>query len=101
MSTQTVDTSFELDFKDNTYEVSVELTFDISSSGIGSFEHWGHKDYDAGHLTAEFTGYTVIEVTDEGKEIEADPDLLGAIDAYIDSMDMEQQKVNALDQSGE
>jgi hypothetical protein len=45
----------EIKYKDEYYSVSGSATYEIENDGIGAYEYWGSKEYDAG------TNYAVFE----------------------------------------
>jgi len=63
----------ELDVED----LEVEVEYHWENDGIGSYEYWGFRGYDAGHNYIEMDGIEPI-FTDQSEELKA------AINKYID-----------------
>lgn len=47
-------TELEIKYKHEYYSVSGSATYEIENDGIGAYEYWGSKEYDAGVDYAQF-----------------------------------------------
>jgi hypothetical protein len=88
MSEHTFDIeSFE--HKGKFYDISVSFEFEVSNDGIGSYEYWGAKGFDAGHDYAEVSGVSIeaVEVSEEGETSPVtDKDLIKELEQAIDGL---------------
>lgn len=74
---------------------SMEVDYDVEweNDGIGHYEYWGSKEYDAGHDYAVVTDYTVSDLTEhlpDGTEVsieESDPLFMAVSKAVSDTVD--------------
>lgn len=79
--------SFE--FEGRYYDISVSFEYEVGNDGIGHYEYWGSKQFDAGHDYAEVTSVSIeaFEVTAEGVTTAVDDGVLIArLEAAIDQI---------------
>lgn len=83
--------SFE--YEGRIFSMSVEFDVEWDNDGIGSYEYWGAKGFDAGHDYAVVSDYTVsdlIEYLKDGTEVsidESDPIFKKVASAISDKVD--------------
>ena len=80
---------YDIDFKDDCLQVKFYGTLTKENSGIGSYEFWGMKGYDAG------VDYYVIEDIDWNKE-DFNDEQNAYINGYLDMYysDVERELIN-------
>ena len=79
--------------------MSVEYDIEWENDGIGSYEYWGAKCFDAGHDYAAVTDYDIFNLTEhmsDGTEVsidDADPIRAKVLSAISDRVDKDAEKI--------
>jgi hypothetical protein len=69
----------DFEYEGRLFSMSVEFDVEWSNDGIGSYEYWGSKEFDAGNDYAEVSDYAVSDLTEhlsDGTQVsipESDP----------------------------
>lgn len=90
--------SFE--FEGRYYDISVSFEYEVGNDGIGHYEYWGSKQFDAGHDYAEVTSVAIeaTETLEDGQSIPVtDGALIARLEGAID--DIVNDKANDIDVS--
>lgn len=90
-------TAFELENK--FYDLTVSVEYEVSNDGIGSYEYWGAKCYDAGTDYAEATDWSVeatetdedgvvSDVTDKALLSRLEKDICDTVHSHMQSVEI-------------
>jgi hypothetical protein len=96
--------SFE--YEGRFFSMSVEYDVEWENDGIGSYEYWGAKGFDAGHDYAVVSDYSVADLTEhlpDGTEVsipESDPLFAQVSKAVSDKVDKASESIEP-DRDGE
>jgi hypothetical protein len=76
-------------FEGKCYDISVSFEYEVGNDGIGSYEYWGSKEFDAGNDYAEVTSVAIeaVEVSEDGEHTPVeDKALLARLENAIDGI---------------